>query len=87
MNGKSMLLLLPFGESMLKSSYPLGRWIDQWDYEIGRYVETLDPEGWVFRGHDHDGGEEHIYGFGNGFPAIQKAAQVVIVRTQVLRLL
>ena len=62
MNGKSMLLFLPLGELALKRLEPLGRWIEQWDSEIGRSIETLYPEGWFFRGHDNDGGEENIYG-------------------------
>ena len=42
MNRKCMLLYLPLVESVLKRSYPLGRWIDQWDSELGRSVDTMD---------------------------------------------
>ena len=43
MNSKHMLSFLPLGEYELKRLEPLGRWIEQWASEIGRYVETLDP--------------------------------------------
>ena len=62
MNGKPMLSFLTLGELMLKRSDPLRRWIEQWYSELGRSVDTLDTEGWFIRGHDHDGGEENIYG-------------------------
>ena len=55
MNGKAMMLLLPLGES-------LGKWIKKWDYELGRSVETLYPEGWFVRVHYHDGGEYNTDG-------------------------
>ena len=48
---------MPLGEYELKRSEPLGMWIEQWASEIGSYVETLDPEVWFVRGHDHDRGE------------------------------
>ena len=62
MNGKPTLLFLPLKESALNRSDPLRRWIYHWDSEIGRSVETLDPEGWFVRGHEYDGGEDNIYG-------------------------
>ena len=45
MNGKTMLLFLPLGESALKRLDPLGRCIYQWEYDMGRSVEALDQEG------------------------------------------
>ena len=60
MNRKCMLLYLPLVELVLKRSYPLGRWIDQWDYEKGRSVKTMYMEVWFVRRYDHDGGEENI---------------------------
>ena len=62
MNCKHMLLCLHLGELELKRLEPLGRWVEQWDYELRRSIETLDPEVWVVRGHDHDGVEENIDG-------------------------
>ena len=62
MNGKPMLLFLSLGESVLKRLDKLGRLIYQWDYNLGRSVETLDPEGWVVRGRGHGRGEESIDG-------------------------
>ena len=41
----------------------MGKLIDQWGSELLRSVETLDTEVWFVRMHDHDGGEENIYGF------------------------
>ena len=61
-NGKPMLLFLSLGESVLKRLEKLGRLIYQWDYNLGRSVETLDPEGWVVRGRGHGRGEESIDG-------------------------
>ena len=62
MNGKPMLSFLPLRESALKRYDPLGGWIEQWDSELGRSVEILDPEGWFGRGHENDGGLDNIYG-------------------------
>ena len=63
MNVIAVLLFLPLRESVLKRLEPLGRWIEQWDSELGRSVETMDLEGCSDRGHDHDGGEDTIDGF------------------------
>ena len=63
MNRKPMLSFMPLRESALKRSDPLGRWIYQCYSEIGRSIDTLDPEGWFVRGHDHGRGEENIDGF------------------------
>ena len=60
-NVKYILSLLPLGQLALKRSEPLRRWIDKWHSELGSFVETMYPEGWFVRGHDHDGGEENIY--------------------------
>ena len=54
MNGEPMLSLLPLRESVLKRSKPLGRWIEKWDSQIERSIETIDPEVWFARGHYHD---------------------------------
>ena len=59
MNGKPKLLFLPLRELVLKRLEPLGSWIKQWDSELGRSFETMDPEGWCVRGHDNDKGEDN----------------------------
>ena len=57
MNSKPMMSFLPLRESALKMLDPLGRWIDQLNYELESSVETLDLEGWFVREHDYEGGE------------------------------
>ena len=54
MNGKPIFSFLPLRESALERLDPLGRWIEQWDYELGRSVKTLDTELWFIRRNYHD---------------------------------
>ena len=60
MNSKPIISFLPLGQSALKRFNTLLKCIDQWSSELGRSIETLDPEGWFFIGHDHDRGEYNI---------------------------
>ena len=52
-SASNILSFIPFHLSALRRHEPLEDWIRSW---AGGDLETLTPEGWFTRGHDHDGG-------------------------------